>query len=192
MSETKHIDIERLKKGDNKEFSFLIDLHAEKVFNLLRGLLRNETEAEDLTQEVFTTVFLTISQFKGESKLSTWIYRISVNKFKEHVRNRSRKKRFGFMLSIDNVNASESLLAASQGPVEDLENKERSAVLYAAINQLPEKQHLAFTLHKIEGVSQQEICTILNLRITAVESLIFRARKNLQQKLQRYYEENER
>ena len=54
MSETKHIDIERLKKGDNKEFSLLIDLHAEKVFNLLRGLLRNETEAEDLTQYVFT------------------------------------------------------------------------------------------------------------------------------------------
>jgi RNA polymerase sigma factor (sigma-70 family) len=191
MSPLEHIDIERLKKGDHHEFSLLIEMHAEKVYNLLRGLLRNETEAEDLTQEVFTTVYLTISQFKGDSKLSTWIYRISVNKFKEHVRHRSRKKRFGFMFSIDTLNSSESIIFPSQGPVEELENKELSAVLYAAINQLPEKQHLAFTLHKIEGLSQQEICTILNLRITAVESLIFRARKNLQQKLKGYYEENE-
>ena len=191
MSQLEHIDIERLKSGDPHEFSLLIDLHAEKVYNLLRGLLRNETEAEDLTQEVFTTVFLTISQFKGDAKLSTWIYRISVNKFKEHVRNRSRKKRFGFLFSLESVNASESLISNSQSPEGVLENKQRSEIVSAAINQLPEKQYLAFTMHKIEGVSQQEIGSILNLSITAVESLIFRARKSLQQKLQGYYEENE-
>jgi RNA polymerase sigma factor (sigma-70 family) len=191
MSQLEHIDIERLKSGDHHEFSLLIDLHAEKVYNMLRGLLRNENEAEDLTQEVFTTVFLTISQFKGDAKLSTWIYRISVNKFKEHVRNRSRKKRFGFLLSLDSVNASESLISHTPNPEGELENKERSEIVFAAINQLPEKQFLAFTMHKIEGVSQQEIGLILNVSITAVESLIFRARKSLKQKLHRYYEENE-
>jgi RNA polymerase sigma-70 factor (ECF subfamily) len=191
MSQLEHIDIERLKRGDPHEFSLLIDLHAEKVYNLLRRLLRDETEAEDLTQEVFTTVFLTISQFKGDAKLSTWIYRITVNKFKEHVRNRSRKKRFGFLFSLDSVNASESLTSNAPNPQGELENKERSEIVIAAINQLPEKQFLAFTMHKIEGVSQQEIGTILNLSISAVESLIFRARKSLQQKLQGYYLENE-
>jgi len=191
MSQLEHIDIERLKRGDPHEFSLLIDLHAEKVYNLLRRLLRDETEAEDLTQEVFTTVFLTISQFKGEAKLSTWIYRITVNKFKEHVRNRSRKKRFGFLFSLNSVNASESLISKTPNPQGELENKERSEIVVAAINQLPEKQYLAFTMHKLEGVSQQEIGSILNLSITAVESLIFRARKSLQQKLQGYYEENE-
>ena len=191
MSQLEHIDIERLKRGDHHEFSVLIDLHAEKVYNLLRGLLRNETEAEDLTQEVFTTVYLTISQFKGDAKLSTWIYRITVNKFKEHVRNRSRKKRFGFLFSLDSINASESLISKRQSPEVELENKERSEIVLAAINQLPEKQFLAFTMHKIEGVSQQEIGTILNISTSAVESLIFRARKSLQQKLQGYYEENE-
>lgn len=191
MSQLEHIDIERLKSGDHHEFSLLIDLHAEKVYNMLCGLLRNENEAEDLTQEVFTTVFLTISQFKGDAKLSTWIYRISVNKFKEHVRNRSRKKRFGFLHSLDSVNASESLISNTPNPEGELENKERSEILIAAINQLPEKQFLAFTMHKIEGVSQQEIGLILNVSITAVESLIFRARKSLKQKLHRYYEENE-
>lgn len=191
MSQLEHIDIERLKRGDHHEFSLLIDLHAEKVYNLLRGLLRNEMEAEDLTQEVFTTVFLTISQFKGDAKLSTWIYRISVNKYKEHVRNRSRKKRFGFLFPLESVNASESLISYTPNPEGELENKERSEILVAAINQLPEKQFLAFTMFKIEGVSQQEIGSILNLSITAVESLIFRARKSLQQKLQGYYEENE-
>lgn len=191
MDQTEHIDIERLKSGDEHAFTLLIDLHAEKVYNLLFGLIRNEKDAQDLTQEVFTTVYLTISQFKGEAKLSTWIYRISVNKYKEHVRNRSRKKRFGFLFSLDQTGVSDVLVSESKDPAGELENKERSEVLYTAIHQLPEKQQLAFTLHKIEGLSQQEIGTVLNLSITAVESLIFRARKNLQQKLMHYYQENE-
>jgi RNA polymerase sigma-70 factor (ECF subfamily) len=95
------------------------------------------------------------------------------------------------MFSLDGVNAPESLEDKTPGPTAVLENKERYDALHAAINELPEKQHLAFTLFKIEGLSQQEISTILNLSITAVESLIFRARKNLQQKLKAYYEENE-
>jgi DNA-directed RNA polymerase specialized sigma24 family protein len=79
MDQTEHIDIERLKLGDEHEFTLLIDLHAEKVYNLLLGLIRNDKDAQDLTQEVFTAVFLTISQFKGEAYLLGFIVFLSIN-----------------------------------------------------------------------------------------------------------------
>ena len=73
-------EIEALKKGSQSAFNSLIQLFSQKVYNLSLGILQNDQDAEDVTQEIFTTVFLSINQFKGDSKLSTWIYRISVNK----------------------------------------------------------------------------------------------------------------
>ena len=73
-------EIEALKKGSQSAFNSLIQLFSQKVYNLSLGILQNDQDAEDVTQEIFTTVFLSINQFKGDSKLSTWIYRISGNK----------------------------------------------------------------------------------------------------------------
>ena len=74
----------------------------------------------------------------------------------------------------------------------ELEKKERSAILFSAINQLPENQKIAFTMHKIEGVSYEETAQIMNISLSSVESLMFRAKKNLKQLLGNYYEKNER
>ena len=185
------LDIEALKKGSQSAFSSLLSLFSQKVYNLCLRILQNEQDAEDVTQEVFTTVYLSIHQFKGDSKLSTWIYRISVNKSQEFIRKKNRKKRFGFGVPIDKA---ESLLEISSNfmhPGFELENQERGSILLAAINTLPENQKIAFTLFNMEGIPYEEIAQIMNTSISAVESLLFRARQNLKKKLSDYYEENE-
>lgn len=183
-----------LQNGSQVAFTKLLSDYSTKVYNLSFSILQNQEDAEDITQEVFTTIYLSIQQFKGESKLSTWIYRITVNKCQELIRKRSRKKRFGFLTSLDNTenNNSNSLATNFMHPGIELENRERSAVLFGAINKLPENQKIAFTMHKIEGIPYEEIATIMETSLSSVESLMFRARQNLKQYLSVYYDENER
>lgn len=187
-------EIDALKKGDQRAFQLLLDLYSEKVYNLCVGILQNTEDAEDATQEIFTTVYLSIAQFKGDSKLSTWIYRIAVNKCQEHIRKKSRKKRFGFLTTLDKaeIGNPSSLHANFLHPGIELENKERAAILFGAIERLPENQRIAFTMHKVEGISYEEVATIMNVSLSSVESLMFRAKQNLKLSLEKYYEENER
>ena len=184
-------DIDGLKRGSEHAFSQLLGAYSKKIFNLCLSILQNQEDAEDATQEVFSTVFLSVKEFKGESKLTTWLYRIAINKCQEHIRKKSRKKRFGFLTSIDS--SEKALLSPSFfHPGVELENKERSAILFAAIDKLPENQKLAFTLHKIEGVSYEEIAEVMNTSISSVESLMFRAKQNLKKSFATYFEKNER
>lgn len=187
-------EILELKEGSEKAFELLLSVFSGKVYNLCLGILHSQEDAEDVTQEVFTTVFLSIKQFKGESKLSTWIYRISVNKCQEFIRKRSRKKRFGFSLPIESLelNTGNSIKANFMHPGIELENQERAAILFSAIDKLAENQKIAFTMHKIEGIPYDEIAVIMETSLSSVESLIFRARQNLKQLLASYYDENER
>lgn len=183
-------DIEGLKRGSKQAFDKLLDTFSKKIFNLCLSILQNQEDAEDATQEVFSTVFLSVTDFKGDAKLSTWIYRIAVNKCQEHIRKKNRKKRFGFLTSIDS--SEKALLSPSFfHPGVELENKERSAMLFAAINRLPENQKLAFTLHKIEGVSYEEVAETMKTSVSSVESLLFRAKQNLKKSLGTYFEKNE-
>lgn len=187
-------EIGALKKGDQRAFQLLLDTFSEKVYNLSLGILQNQEDAEDITQEIFTTVYLSVTKFKGESKLSTWIYRIAVNKCQEHIRKKARKKRFGFLTTLDKAETNNpiSLQANFIHPGIELENKERAAALFAAIERLPENQRIAFTMHKVEGISYEEVASIMNVTLSSVESLMFRAKQNLKQTLEKYYQENER
>jgi RNA polymerase sigma-70 factor (ECF subfamily) len=182
--------IDGLRRGDEKAFHALLNDYSALVYNLSLNILQNEKDAEDISQEVFTTVFLTVRQFKGDSKLSTWIYRITINKCQELIRSRSRKKRFGFLTSIDKAEIGSSLKANFFHPGAELENKERAAILFAALEKLPENQRIAFTLHKIDGIPYEEIAGIMETSLSSIESLIFRARQNLKKMLSNYYEEN--
>lgn len=184
-------DIDGLKNGNERAFSRLIEEFSVRILNLCFSILQNKQDAEDTTQEVFSAVFLSVGEFKGDAKLSTWMYRIAVNKCQEHIRKKNRKKRFGFFVSIENsqqANWSPSFFH----PGIELENKERSAVLFAAINSLPENQKFAFTLHKIEGLPYEEVATVMSLSLSSVESLLFRAKQNLKKNLAEYYEKNEK
>ena len=187
-------ELEALKKGDPKAFQSLVSDHSERVYNLCLSILQNQSDSEDVTQEVFTTVFLSISQFKGDSKLSTWIYRIAVNKCQEHIRSKSRRKRFGFLTTLEKAEISNpiNLSTSFQHPGIELEKKERAAILFAAIDRLPENQKIAFTLHKIDGLPYEEVAEVMSTSLSSIESLIFRARQKLRQLLADYYNESEK
>jgi RNA polymerase sigma-70 factor (ECF subfamily) len=178
---------EQLKRGDEAAFKTIVEQWQDMVYNTVLGIVQNETEAEDLTQDVFIKVFENISSFKGESKFSTWLYRIATTTALDHLRSKKRKKRFGFMQSLFGNNQEEKQLPDFHHPGVKLDNKERSAVLFKAIAKLPANQKTAFTLHKLEGLSYREISEVLNTTVSAVESLMSRANANLRKNLEEYY-----
>ncbi len=192
MNEENLIDL--LKEKNQAAFKELLNLFGGRVYNTSLGILQNAEDAEDVSQEVFIEVFQSIHQFKGEAKLATWIYRIAVTKSLEFLRSKKRKKRFAFVQSLFGM---ESVLPSKDHahfyhPGVQLENKERSAILFKAIDQLPEKQKIAFVLAKIENLSYEEITDVMKISLPSVESLMFRAKQNLQKLLSKYYEENEK
>lgn len=183
-------EILALQQGDQAAFQRLVAAYSEKIYRLSLSILQHQEDAEDVTQDVFTTVYSSIAQFKQDAQLSTWMYRITVNKCQELIRRKSRKKRFGFMTSLDQLESTKT--SDFMHPGVELENKERAAILFKAINRLPENQRLAFTMHKLEGIPYDEIAQILNVTLASIESLLYRAKQQLKQSLSDYYEENER
>lgn len=185
--------IEKLKQGKQTAFSQLLDDYQQKVFGTCISFVPNKEDAEDIAQEVFLEVFKSISKFKGDAKLSTWIYRIATNKCLEFIRKKNTKKRFAFMqtilgneIPIDKTN----YFTEFNHPGIVLENKEKSATIFKAINTLPESQRVIFTLAKIDGKSYQEIVEITGKSLSSVESVMFRAKKSLKEKLANFYKNN--
>lgn len=171
--------IERLQKGDEGVFKQVFDAYKDRIFNTILYMIQSNEEAEDLAQEVFVEVFLSIENFNVQSKLYTWIYRIAINKALNHLRFKKAKKRFGTLLSVFNLSPANDIPDFVH-PGILLENKELSESLYKAINQLPEKQKTAFVLRQLEDLSYAEIAEIMQTTIPSVESLLFRAKQNLQ------------
>lgn len=179
-----------LKNHNDYAYGKLLDNFQQKVFSTCISFVPNKQDAEDIAQDVFIEVFNSISKFKGDSKLSTWIYKITTNKCLEFIRKKNTKKRFGFLKSImgnDLPADKTNYFTEINHPGIILENKELNETLFFAINQLPNDQKLVFTLHKIDGKSYQEICDIIDKSLSSVESLMFRAKKNLQKLLENYY-----
>ncbi|TBN15430.1 RNA polymerase sigma factor [Hyunsoonleella pacifica] len=182
-----------LRNHNANAYGKLLDDFQQKVFATCISFIPNKEDAEDIAQEVFVEIFNSISKFKGNSKLSTWIYRITTNKCLEFIRKRNTKKRFGFMQSILGNEIpidKSSYFTEMNHPGIILENKEKSETLFYAINQLPEIQKVVFTLHKVDGKSYQEISDIVGKSLSSVESLMFRAKKNLQKLLENFYKNN--
>lgn len=184
--------IERLKEGDQSAFKEVVESAQGLVYNTALGIVQNPEDAEDVAQEVFVQLYESIKTFKGESKLTTWLYRITVSKAMDHLRRKKRKKRFAFVQSL--FGANEELIHDPPDfvhPGVSLDNKEKAKELFKAIELLPEKQKIAFTLNRIEGLSYQEISDIMKLTVASVESLLHRARKNLRKNLETYYLQND-
>ncbi len=149
--------------------------------------MKNQEEAEDMSQEVFIHVYQNIDKFKGESLISTWIYRIAVNKCLEEMRKKRRQKRAAYLEDIADP-VIQNRIPDFYHPGIALENQQRAAILFKAIEQLPEQQQVAFTLAKVEFLSYEEISEVMEKSISSIESLIHRAKQNLQRILKVYYE----
>jgi RNA polymerase sigma-70 factor (ECF subfamily) len=188
MSDTEII--EQLKQGSERAFKKLVETNQKRVVNTCFGMVHNREDAEDIAQDVFIEVYRNIQKFKGDSKLSTWLYRIAVNRSLNHIRDNKKNKWFHSFE--DEVAAKSKQLqqlesSKSDNPEFDLENKQRTLILHEAINSLPENQKVAFTLSKYEELSYQEISDVMDLSVSSVESLLFRAKKGLQKKLFKCY-----
>jgi len=180
--------IVQLQQGDEQAFKRLVDEWQDMVYNTAVGIVQNEDDADDITQDVFIQVYQSVSSFKGESKFSTWLYRIVISKALDHVKKKKRKKRFGFVQSLfGNAQEEEIHPEEFNHPGVLMENRERAAELFKAMEQLPDSQRIAFTLHKLEAQKHQDIAAIMNISLTAVESLIARAKGNLRKTLNAYY-----
>lgn len=181
--------IKELKSGIEAAFEELVSLYETMAFNACLAFVKNFEDAEDLAQEVFIEVYKSIGSFRGDSKLSTWIYRIAVTKSLDFLRKQNTKKRFAVFTSFIGLSPGNDKSAgiSYDQPGVNIENKERSIVVFKAIDKLPENQKAAFTLSKIEELSQEEIAKILNTTVSAVQSLIHRAKQNLHKYLYDYY-----
>lgn len=178
----------KLQSGEESAFKTLVETHQKRVFNTVLAIIQDFEEAEDVSQEVFMEVYQSVGKFRGDSKISTWLYRIATTKALEQIRKKKTAKRFAFFTSL--FGESNEILHESADFIHPgiiLEQQENSKILFKAINQLPENQKVAYTLCNIEGLSYQEIAEIMQISLSSVESLLFRAKTNIRKSLGDYY-----
>jgi RNA polymerase sigma-70 factor (ECF subfamily) len=182
--------IAQLKEGNEQAFRKLVEKHQKLVVNTCYGMVHNREDAEDIAQEVFVEVYRSVQNFRADSKLSTWLYRIAVNRSLNHIRDNKKHRWFhSFESNVEEKNRQLLQIASgrSDEPEFSLENRQRALILHEAISSLPENQKVAFTLSKYEDLSYQEISEVMDLSVSSVESLLFRAKQNLQKKLHTCY-----
>jgi len=182
--------VQQLKRNEPGAFKAVVELYQDRVLNTCYRFLFNREDAEDVAQEVFIEVYRSISSFRAEAKLYTWIYHIAVTRSIDLLRKKKRKKRFAQMKSLLGMEEEGKELPAlgKDDPLEKLEQEERMSILHEAINSLPENQRIAFTLSKCEGTGNKKIAEIMGVTLSSVESLMHRAKKNLEKKLYHYFE----
>jgi RNA polymerase sigma-70 factor (ECF subfamily) len=186
------------KTVDNSQWIVLLKQHNEQAFRELVlqfqplvirtciGFLHDEEEARDVAQDVFVEVYRSIDRFREESSLSTWLYRIAVNYSLNRIRSQKSRPWFRRFMNDEGTTVVDMPImaeGAQERPDELMEQDERKKILYQAIGTLPENQRVALTLHKFEEMSYKEIAGVMEISLSAVESLIHRAKKRLQKQL---------
>jgi RNA polymerase sigma factor (sigma-70 family) len=178
-----HELIRGLKDKDEAAFRWLVEQYKDKIFNAVLNIVQDGDEADDCAQEVFIKVYESIGSFKGESALGTWMYRIAIRKALDNVRKKKTRSKLQQFLPWWMPEESKSVNTDFHHPGVQMEHKEKAAVLFRGIDQLPEKQKMAFTLIRIQGLNYAEVCEIMGMNIKAVESLMSRAKANLERSL---------
>lgn len=179
--------VERILSGDEAAFKEMVETNQSMIVNTCFGFVQDKFVAEDIAQEVFIKAFESIGSFRSDSKLSTWLYRIAVNKCLNHLRGAKRHEVLQSIQSIFLGNSSEPAASRSSNPQNQLENDELKEILKKALEKLPVNQRTVFVLSKYEGLSNKEICKVMNLSLSAVEALQNRSKRNLQKSLIYYY-----
>jgi RNA polymerase sigma-70 factor, ECF subfamily len=178
----------RIAEGDDSAFEILVHRHQTSILNLIYRFIGDRTQAKDLAQEVFIRVWQAAKTYKPEAKFTTWLYRITANLCLNELRSSRRKKWFSFNWSDeDGEHTIEKTLSNGAPSAEDiLLEKERSHQITKALQSLPENQRMAVILKRYDDFSYEEIARILNCSVSAVESLLVRGKRSLQEKLKNY------
>ena len=184
--------VRRLQQRDERAFPEMVRLYQHKVFNLVFRMIGNREEAEDVAQEVFVTVFKAIDSFRGESKFSTWLYRIAANQCKNRIKYLGRRS-YKSTSELDEAaerdlqNAQPSALSPHiEGPEKVLEGKQMEQILQQGIALLEEDHRVLLVLRDVEELSYQEISAITGLPDGTVKSRLHRARMALKEHLAKH------
>jgi RNA polymerase sigma-70 factor (ECF subfamily) len=179
------IDMTRLVEGREMALNHLIERHGTKLFHYLVRVLQNESDAAELAQETFARVYLNRARFNPRQKFSTWLYAIATNLVKDCYRYRSRHPSLSLDAETEQTGSSlkDRLVDPQATPSELLESLERAAAIRQAVASLPEELRMPLILAEYEGRTQAEIGEILGCSAKAVETRIYRARKQLREVL---------
>jgi RNA polymerase sigma-70 factor (ECF subfamily) len=166
--------VQRSQGGDTQAFAELVTYTEVGVYNLALSLLHDRQEAEDVTQEVFVRVWRALPSFRGEAKLTTWLYRITVNT----CLNRQRQLRVE-LANLDSRDSLGDLASDEDGPSAQVLDRERRATLWAAVDRLPARYRAVVYLFYKQDMAHQEIARLLSIPVGTVKSHLNRARQAL-------------
>jgi len=176
----------RMKQNERSAFDELVYLYRNKGFAVAYNFVGNAEDAKDVLQEAFIKVYLNIKKFKEQAKFSTWFYRIVVNCSLDFLRRRKTMRKVFTQNLLDEEGKVQQFEDKRYEPGKILMNEELSSVLDNCILELPEKQKVCFILKHQNGLSNQEIAHVLKCTISTVKVHLFRAVRNLQEKLSAY------
>jgi RNA polymerase sigma-70 factor (ECF subfamily) len=180
--------LDKARRGDERAFAHLLRLHQDRVYDLLVRMLGDRAEAEDVTQEVFLAFHRALPAFRGDSKISTWLFRIAKNHCLNRLKYLGRRgaDRHVEIEAADDPSRDEG----PERPDRALERRRQDERVQAAIAALPEEQRLVVVLREIEGLSYEEIADVLEQPEGTVKSRLHRARLALAKSLAGLAEEN--
>jgi RNA polymerase sigma factor (sigma-70 family) len=167
--------IESVKKGNSADFSILIDRYKNKAFSLLKRMLKNEFDAEEVLQDCFLKAYNSLQGFKQESKFSTWFYKIVYNTALTRLSSKKRKIENEMSSVEDHFNLEYS------ADIHKLDREEMSVILKKLIDQLPENHSAVISMFYLDEMSCEEIGEVMNLSVSNVKVMLYRSRNSLKE-----------
>ncbi len=168
------------QSGEEAAFEELIRRHQQRVFGLVSGILRRREDVEDVVQQVFLKVFVSLKRFDQRAAFSTWLYKISVNECWDYLRKKKvRPLVYEADLSEEQVSRLDGVVSAEQPPASSSDRAEARDLLERMMEKLPEQDRQLLVLKEVEGFSVQELAEILDLNVNTVKVRLFRARARL-------------
>lgn len=183
--EIDHELVLRAQRGDKRAFGLLVDKYQRKLGRLLSRMIRDQSEIEDVVQESFIKAYRALPNFRGDSAFYTWLYRIGINTAKNYLVSVGRRPTVSTDIEIEDAEnfGSGDELRTTETPESSMMTKQIAQTVNDTVENLPEELRTAITLREIEGLSYEEIATIMGCPIGTVRSRIFRARETIALKL---------
>lgn len=177
--------VERAQSGDKRAFGLLVEKYQRKLARLLSRMIRDQAEVEDVVQEAFIKAYRALPNFRNESAFYTWLYRIGINTAKNYLVAMGRRPRAVPEIEVEDAENFEDgdELRTIDTPETELMSKQVAKTVNETVASLPEELRTAITLREIDGLSYEEIATLMNCPIGTVRSRIFRARESIAEKL---------
>jgi RNA polymerase sigma-70 factor, ECF subfamily len=172
----------RVQNGDEAAFNVIVDKYQRRILDLCTRYVGNQSDGEEVAMDVFFQLYRTRLDYRPEAKLSTYLYRIAVNRSLNRIRDRKRRRLVSFEW-VRRDRPFEPGAPDAERPDSQLEAREREALVRRAVDGLPDKQKTALLLRRTDELSYEEIASAMGTTVSAVESLLFRARETLKKRL---------